>query len=778
MRTRLYRRVRSTGRETRHGAGGISRPPGPQRLPAARPSARRSLDRVRRASRRPLAKSSQRRGGAKRHFHPRCERSQEPALHRPYSRRGGKGRGGRRADGARVQRLGAPQGRQGQGLSAAQLRRHRARDLGRHRTGEARAPLDRCRQAEGHAQELVGMRHGHRVPCLGRRRLAGAAPSAGLRSKRSGETPFRAQLRPAGARARRGRPRAEHATRTDLDRRKAQSRVFRLRRKQQRRIADRRPGKAPLRPEGAHAREPRPSADRAPRLPAAVRRAHQLPGARHGDRGIREGQGRAQTRFRRRDRRNLPQRVTGGAPDGRLCRRHRRDAAGRRVELGRAREKRRLLQPRRALRHALLERELRSRVLQAHHVLCTLQRRGARTRHPRSLSSEGDRPLHSRRHGKDREALRGQGGGRELQDRDPDQQRRGRRARLHLRGRPRQHRHAHSAAHRRRTGGNEMKSYWIRSESGKTALELRDAPVPEPGPGQLLVRMRAAGLNRGELIVGHSVKAGGAAKAAGAEGAGEVAMLGAGVTGFKTGERVMGRCAGSFAEYSLMDAREALAMPANLSWEEAGSIPLAFMVVHDMLIAQGKLKSGEWLLVTGISAGVGVAALQTAKALGAKVIGTSGSAEKLDKLKALGLDAGVRTRSPDFAEAVMKATGGKGANLVVNNVGGSVFAETIRALAYEGRHATVGYVDGVLKSEIDIEALHTKRLTLFGVSNRLRNAEQRAVTVRGFAADILPFIAAGKIRPVIDRVFPFSELPAAKAYMESNAHLGKIAVRM
>jgi len=126
----------------------------------------------------------------------------------------------------------------------------------------------------------------------------------------------------------------------------------------------------------------------------------------------------------------------------------------------------------------------------------------------------------------------------------------------------------------------------------------------------------------------------------------------------------------------------------------------------------------------------------------------------------------------------MKATGGKGANLVVNNVGGSVFAETIRALAYEGRHATVGYVDGVLKSEIDLEALHTKRLTLFGVSNRLRTAEQRAVTVRGFVADVLPFIAEGKIKPLIDRVFAFGELPAAKAYMESNAHLGKIVVRM
>jgi NADPH:quinone reductase-like Zn-dependent oxidoreductase len=170
--------------------------------------------------------------------------------------------------------------------------------------------------------------------------------------------------------------------------------------------------------------------------------------------------------------------------------------------------------------------------------------------------------------------------------------------------------------------------------------------------------------------------------------------------------------------------------------------------------------------------------MQTAKMLGARVIGTSGSADKLERLKAAGLDAGICTRSADFCAAVLQATDGKGANLVVNTVGGSVFAECVRSLAFQGRLATVGYVDGVLKGEMDIEALHAKRLTLFGVSNKLRSAEQRAQSVRGFVADILPAIADGRIQPIIDRVFAFDELPAAKARMESNAHLGKIVVRM
>lgn len=323
-----------------------------------------------------------------------------------------------------------------------------------------------------------------------------------------------------------------------------------------------------------------------------------------------------------------------------------------------------------------------------------------------------------------------------------------------------------------------MQSYWIQAGAGQTTLERREVAQPEPGPGQLLLRMHAAGLNRGEFIAGHGLTKPGAAKPAGGEGAGEIVKLGAGVTGFAPGARVMGRCAGAFAEYALMDAREAVPVPQRLSWEEAAGIPLTFMVVHDMLIAQGRLAAGEWLLVTGISSGVGVAALQTAKALGAKVIGTSGSEDKLARLKAIGLDLGLRTRAGDFCGAVMQATDGKGANLIVNNVGGSVFAECVRALAFQGRLATVGYLDGVLKAEIDIEALHSKRLVLFGVSNKLRSAEQKAESSRGFVADILPAIADGRIRPLIDRAFAFEELPEAKAHMESNAHLGKIVLRI
>jgi NADPH2:quinone reductase len=322
-----------------------------------------------------------------------------------------------------------------------------------------------------------------------------------------------------------------------------------------------------------------------------------------------------------------------------------------------------------------------------------------------------------------------------------------------------------------------MKAWFIVSGKDATAVELRDVPVPEPKAGELLVKVHAAGLNRGEFIAGHGLS-GGAAKVGGIEASGEVVKVGDGVKEFKVGDRVMGRAYGAYAEYTIHRIGDAMPAPAKLSWEEAAGAGIAYLTAYDMLWPGGELKSGEWLLVTGASAGVGVASVQLGKLIGAKVIDTSGSAEKLKKLAALGLDLGLQNRNGGFEKAVMEATGGKGVNLVVNNVGGTVFAECIRALAYRGRLATVGYVDGVVTAEMDILALHAKRLKLFGVSNKMRSAAEIAEGVRGFSRDVLPALASGHLKPVIDRVFPFAELPQAKAHMESSAHLGKIILKL
>jgi NADPH:quinone reductase len=313
--------------------------------------------------------------------------------------------------------------------------------------------------------------------------------------------------------------------------------------------------------------------------------------------------------------------------------------------------------------------------------------------------------------------------------------------------------------------------------------EIRETQRPTVPPGQVLVRVRASSINRAEfrrlhglrLVPGQPALE---ARVGGGDAAGEVVELGEGVSGFAPGQRVMGRCAGGFAEYALIDAREAMPAPSCLSWEEAASIPVVFVVVHDALFVSGRLQKGETVLVTGAASGVGVATLALAKHIGARVIGTSRSAAKLEKLKAHGLDAGIATGSDGFAAALAPVVGDNGVDMIVDNIGGDVLAACIAALAVGGRYVTIGRMSGVTTGELDVDKLAEKRLHLYGVSNRLRNAAQRAESMRRFVADLMPALEAGQIRPIIDCTFPLDELAAAQAHVEADRHVGKVVITM
>jgi NADPH:quinone reductase-like Zn-dependent oxidoreductase len=321
-----------------------------------------------------------------------------------------------------------------------------------------------------------------------------------------------------------------------------------------------------------------------------------------------------------------------------------------------------------------------------------------------------------------------------------------------------------------------MKCYYINSVNGRTVYEPREAPKPQPKAGELLVRVRAASLNRGEILASISLHAVHEPHPAGGDCAGEVEAVGEGVTAFKPGDAVLGRARGSFAEYVVMSAAQAAPKPARLSWEQAAAVPIVSVTAYEAICQYGRLKSGETLLVAGAASGVGMIAVQSGKYLGAKVIGISRSQAKLDKLKATGLDVGIVASGPGFADKVLEATGGKGVNLSLNLVGGGIFPDLVKASANQGRIAIIGYVDGRHHSEIDLETVHGRRLQIFGVSNALLPPAQRAEAMRGFVRDLLPGFAEGKITPVVDRVFPFDQLPQAKAYVESDAQLGKVVV--
>ncbi|MDP2400082.1 MAG: zinc-binding dehydrogenase [Burkholderiales bacterium] len=324
-----------------------------------------------------------------------------------------------------------------------------------------------------------------------------------------------------------------------------------------------------------------------------------------------------------------------------------------------------------------------------------------------------------------------------------------------------------------------MKSYWIKGvANGTTTLELRDIPVPVPGPGQLLLKVRATSLNRGDILATIARHKADVARPGGVDAAGEVCAVGIGVTAFAVGDRVMARAKGSFSEYVLVESALATLIPERLGWEQAAAVPIAFITAWEAMIQYGRIKVGEWLLVAGASSGVGVSCIQAGKYLGVKTIGVSRSAEKLKKLKDIGLDVAICADSTSFAPAVLEATDGKGANVAVNLIGGTAFTATQDALCDFGRLIVVGYVDGVMNANLNLEVVHAKRLEIAGISNTPLTTADRAKATAGFNRDFLPGLIDGLIRPMVDRVFAFDRLSEAKAYVESNALLGKVIVTL
>jgi len=321
-----------------------------------------------------------------------------------------------------------------------------------------------------------------------------------------------------------------------------------------------------------------------------------------------------------------------------------------------------------------------------------------------------------------------------------------------------------------------MKAYWMQSVGGVTQFELREVPRPEVGPRDVLIRVRASSLNHGDIFARIARHRADIARPAGVDAAGEVVLTGEQVDWIPAGTRVMARVKGGFAEYVVADASQVTEVPEHLDWAQAAAIPIAFVTAYESLFQFGELTAGETVLIAGASSGVGVACVQAAKCKGARVIGTSGSAEKLARLETLGMDAGVHARGGDFAPAVLAANGGKGVQLALDLVGGSAFPGCQQSLADFGRLGVVGYVDGQMRAELDLESLHGKRLRMFGVSNTPLDPHQRAQAREGFEKEIMPHIAAGRIVPAVDRVFAFDQLDAAKVYVETNALLGKVVL--
>jgi NADPH2:quinone reductase len=323
----------------------------------------------------------------------------------------------------------------------------------------------------------------------------------------------------------------------------------------------------------------------------------------------------------------------------------------------------------------------------------------------------------------------------------------------------------------------QMTAIGIKASGGPDMLVPEKRPVPTPGDGEILVKVAAAGVNRPDVMqrMGLYPPPPGAPDIPGLEIAGEVVALGANVKRWKLGDRVMALVVGGgYAEYCL--AHESHALPVgNLSMIEAAAIPETFFTVWHNTFERGGLKRGETLLIHGGSSGIGTAAIQLAKAFGARVITTAGSPEKCDACRKLGADVAVNYKTEDFVAATKTATGDKGAEVIVDMVGGDYIARNYEAAAVEGRIVQIAF-QGSPKATVDFRRIMLKRLHHTGSTLRSRSIPDKGAIARAVETNVLPLIAAGKVKPVIFKTFPLDAASAAHALMETSAHIGKIVL--
>jgi putative PIG3 family NAD(P)H quinone oxidoreductase len=324
-----------------------------------------------------------------------------------------------------------------------------------------------------------------------------------------------------------------------------------------------------------------------------------------------------------------------------------------------------------------------------------------------------------------------------------------------------------------------MRAIRIVEPGGPEVLRMGEIPRPEPGPSEIRVRVRAAGVNRAEVLQRRGLypaPLGWPADVPGLEFAGEVETFGDRVTEWKPGDRAMGLAGGGgYAEYVVVHEREAIPVPESLSWEEAAAVPEVFVTAHDALFTRGRLAIGESVLIHAVGSGVGTAALQLARAAGARTLGTSRTEWKLERAGELGLDLAIRAGAEDFADAVLDATGGRGVDLILDLVGAGYLPRNLASLAVLGRIVVVGLTAGSF-GEIDLGVVLRKRITMVGTSLRSRLLEEKIAALQAFARQALPFLADGRIRPVMDRTFAMAEAAEAHRRMEANQNFGKIVL--